>query len=45
MSESNPCSFLVLINLLSNLADFYIIKDCCLEQVQTEEDIEALAGV
>ena len=45
MSDSNPCSFLVLINLLSNLPDVYIIKDCCLEQVQTEEVIEALAGI
>ncbi|TKC48588.1 hypothetical protein EI555_021163 [Monodon monoceros] len=28
---------------VSENRDFYIIKDCCLEQVQTEEDIEALA--
>ena len=45
MSDFNPCIILVLVNLFSNWADFYISKNYHLEQVQTKEDKEAFAIV
>ena len=45
MSDFNPCIILVLVNLFSNWADFYISKNYYLEQVHTKEDKEVLASI